>query len=217
MNKRIALLATLLATTLVLSAPAHAMPDCYDNSDRTCHETDAVKLPASVDEFLALRDKIGKDPWGGASLFLIAWAVRADNPSLGDQMLVLALHEGRLVKGGKGIYKGYSWGGGDAYHMNNLNKSYPWCRTAYPVGTTDEAYAFDKRAVKFRFRKQERLVGSIESGKYKVFACSAGTATCRPMQMLRNEKGFWKVDNFSSLSTGCAKPKTTGPSAADDL
>jgi hypothetical protein len=102
--------------------------------------------------------------------------------------------------------------------MNNLNKSYPYCRTAYPVGATRaNKYVFDKSKVSFRFRKQERLVGSIDSGKYKVFACSEGTATCRPMQMVRNDKGFWKVDNFSSISTGCAGPVKDGPSASDDL
>jgi hypothetical protein len=35
--------------------------------------------------------------------------------------------------------------------------------------------------------------------------------------MVRNSKGLWKVDNFSSISTGCAQPVKDGPSAADEL
>jgi hypothetical protein len=209
-----------IAALLASGGLAHAnLPDCYDTSSPECDDGPSTSLPSSVDEFIATRDKLARDPWGGATMFLMAWMVRATNPTLGDQMLVLSLAEGQLTKMSRGgVYKGYGFGRGLSYHMNNLNKSYPYCRTAYAVGATRaNKYTFDARSVKVRFRKQTRLVGSIESGKYKVFACSEGTATCRPLTMVRNSKGLWKVDNFSSISTGCAQPVKDGPSAADEL
>jgi hypothetical protein len=38
--------------------------------------------------------------------------------------------------------------------------------------------------------------------KAKVFVTSSGADTARPIHLLKNDKGFWKANNWSSLVVG---------------
>ena len=72
--------------------------------------TPTEKLVASVEEFIALRERAAKQPSGGAVCIVHA-LLNYINPatrSLGEQLLVLAVAEDQLVKGD--TYKGYSLG-----------------------------------------------------------------------------------------------------------
>lgn len=191
--------------------------DCYTTSSKNCFEKQAYSLPSSVDEFLKLREKIGKEPYGGAALFLYALMVRTYDPQLGNQLLVLSIAEENLKKvASGGTYKGYSLS--QTYLLQQADKV-PHCIRSYGSNTkTENNYKIDPRSVGFRFRRQEKYAGSIESGTYKVFVCSTGTDSCRPITLQRNPKGYWKVKEFSSIVVGCKKPKDEALNkAADDL
>jgi hypothetical protein len=180
-------------------------------------------LPQSPEELITLRDQIAKDPWGGAAIAvfaLIGWD--ADAPR-GESMLVLAVSERNVdkVKGAAaaapGTYKGYALSGAFKAWLR-LGERYKHCARSYAVGATPEnRYTVDPAAVTVRFKKQDKAVGSIESGTYKVFVCSAGADSCRPITMRRNKHGVWKADEMSSLLAGCKAMATSGPDKEDDL
>lgn len=180
--------------------------NCYTVKSKKCTEKSAETLPTSIDEFLELRDRIGDDPYGGAQLLIYALMVRLDDPDLADQMIVLSLAADQLNKGGKDTYKGYTWKSNWSYHIKNTKK-YPHCVRGFATTSSPENdYVLDKKAVAIRFREQTKYVGSVDSGKYKVFACTSGADTCKPISLTRNKKGIWKVKEFSSVVGGCRKP-----------
>lgn len=179
-------------------------------------ECTGVSLPTSVDAFLELREKMGKTPQGGAVLFLAALMVREKDGALGEQLMVLATAESQLSKGS--TYKGYALDTAAGYRLGQLDKN-AYCTRGHVVGAEPKnRYAIpDPKRFAVKFRPQDKYVGSVESGDYKVFIVSSGTASARPMRMNRNEKGFWKTAEWSSFAVGCQAPKQEGPTAADEL
>ncbi len=210
---------TLIALLAITALQAKTI-DCYVNKSKACVEAAANKLPASPAAYLALRNRIGKTPQGGATLFIYALMQRQFNQDLSYKLLVLARHEGALSKSGSKLnYKGYSLPRSDFYLLRQADK-YPHCIRSYARGSSPaNNYTLNKGSVGLNFRNQTRYVGDIKKGKYKVFVCSTGTSTCRPLSLVRNKKGFWKVKEFSSVVVGCRKPTKSDSShdAADDL
>jgi hypothetical protein len=166
-------------------------------------------LPTSPEELVTLRDQLAKDPWGGAAIAVYAlmnWD--ADAPR-GESMLVLAISERNVGKAkgaaasAPGTYKGYALSGAFKAWLR-LGERYKHCARSYAVGATPEnRYTFDPAAVTLRFKKQDHAVGTIESGTYKVFVCTSGADSCRPITLKRNKHGVWKADEMSSLLAGC--------------
>ena len=177
----------------------------------------ARALPTSVEEYLKLRDDIGRSPQGGAALLAYALMVRGTNKALGEQLLVLALERSRLRKGS--TYKGFAVAGSSQYLLGQLDKN-PHCARSYAAGSSPENdYKLDPAAVGLKFRKQTKYAGSVESGRFKVFLCSTGTDTCRPVTLQRNDQGIWKAREFSSLVVSCRAPTGAAGKAEvkDDL
>jgi hypothetical protein len=196
---------------LAALAPALCAPsaegktiDCFQNVSANCTDVAPRALPTSVDEFLKLREELAKTPEGAAMLFLFAAMVRLQNKDLGDQLLVLAVTKSKL-RSGK-VYKGYALGSSARYLVQQMDR-HPHCIRSYASSSNPEnGYKLDPAQVGFKMRKQTRFVGSVESGRYKVFVCSSGTSTCRPMTLRRNDAGVWKADEFSSFAVGCRAP-----------
>lgn len=219
MKKQTLRLTSVLCVSVFASPASGAPTNCFSSKSDACEDEAARPLPASVDEYLKLRDEIGKTPRGGAALFLYALMVRTTDKALGDQLVVLSLAKDRLFKmKSGGTYKGYSLGGASKHLFDEID-SHAYCIRAHAADSSPENdYKMDAKAVGLRFRNQTKYVGSIESGRYKVFSCSAGAATCRPITLTRNENGIWKVTEFSSIAVGCVKPKaTTDAAQKDDL
>jgi hypothetical protein len=213
----------LVAITCVIAVshglPALAGVDCYRNKSDNCVDEPARALPTSVEEYLKLREELGKTPQGGAALLAYALMVRVSNKELGEQLLVVALDRSRLGKGG--TYKGYAIDQSTQYLIHQLDK-HSYCARSYADGSSpDNDYKLDPASVGLKFRKQTKYVGSIESGRYKVFLCSTGTDTCRPITLQRNDQGIWKAREFSTIVVGCRAPsggsgKPEGKSEAKD-
>ena len=209
-----------LATFLALAGPAYAQAtvNCHETSGADCKKQPQRALPTSVDEYLALREKIGTSPTGGAALFLYALMVQEKNAALGDKLVVLALYEDLLTKtGGDGTYKGYVWDRGPGYHIDRI-KARPHIPRSFAVGATAaNHYAMDPARVGLLFRAQSRYVPDPATGEAKVFACTSGAATCRPITLRRNDKGYWKVKEFSTISVDIQPPAPRGPRPSDEL
>jgi len=169
-----------------------------------------MKLVPNVKEFIAARNELSKTPWGGSAMLVNALLMYQINRVEAEKMLILAFHESRIdkvsAKSAKGsIYKGYRWRNSEDYLLNQVKKV-PHCIRSLVIGATPKnGYKIDKKNLSFKFRVQTKYVGSIASGSYKVFICSSGTSSCRPVNMKRNEKGIWKASGFSTLAVGCAR------------
>jgi len=218
MKYTIAILTVLALVLGHTEAAAGDAVNCYTvKSKKWCKKAKAEALPTSVNQFIKMRDRLSTDPWGGAQMFLYALMVRLDDKQLADKMLVLSLAADQVQKGGKDIYKGYSWKSRWTYHIENTKK-YDYCVRSYASGSSPKNdYALNSKNVAIWFRKQTSYNYDRAKGKYKVFACSSGTSTCRPITLTRNKKGIWKVTEFSSVLAGCRKPEKAPADNSDEL
>ncbi len=198
----------LLICLALINAPSYA--SCNVKKGGRC-ETKAMPLITSVETYLKTRAELPKTPFSGATLLIHAWILRQYDKSTADKLLILALHESRVDKSSGGVYKGYQWRSSEDYMVKQIDKQ-PQCARAYALGSKpSNGYKIDKRRIKVGFRVQLRYVGSIKSGKYKVFVCTSGGQSCRPIPMRKNSQGIWKAASLSSIAVGCFKPASINP------
>jgi hypothetical protein len=186
-----------------------------------CLTFPAHPLPKSIDEFLALRKNLMESTddrtkaYGGATLLIYALVTRTINMDLGDKFLVIALARHRLTKWTKDPwsrskvnYKGYTWKRAESETVNTFTKN-PYRARAYLKGAKpSDRYKIDlTQPLSVVYRKQNRKVPNPASGKYKLFVCTMGTPYCRPVSLERNNRGIWKVSQFSTI----ALPINTAP------
>ncbi|KAL4537131.1 hypothetical protein Ndes2526B_g04960 [Nannochloris sp. 'desiccata'] len=185
--------------------------------------TPAEKLVASVEEFIALRDRAAKTPYGGA-VCLVHALLNYINPatqSLGEQLLVLAIAEDQLVKGS--TYKGYALGEEMASFVAELvsdEDATIAARAAIQslvVGTKQqESYTYDAGKVAVAEDLTSEEGEDIKDGVFTVYLRSTGRDSSRAVTVAVNKNGVWKARNFSGLSSSVeAAPITL--TAADDL
>lgn len=193
------------------------MPDvnCFDVPSPMCFDFEAHALPTSVEEFLALRKELmsDKDEWnrayGGAALFMYALLVRTYDAELGAKFLVISLDAYNLSDGD--VYKGKKWTKSASFHLDEQLGPKPHIPRSHVKGSSNgNGYKADlKKPVTLVFRRQLKHVPLPNTGKAKVFACTSGAPTCRPINLHRNTKGIWKVYEFSSISVDIKKPPVT--------
>ena len=167
------------------------------------------RLPATIDEFVSLRDKIAAEPEGGATMFLLALKIYSDNKELGKQCLVVAADRGSLREGD--VYKGFALFNQDMDLIEkqlakdkNIPNSYikgsdP--KTSYKI-SLPYVYEFSSNA----------YCGDPKTGTYKLFVKCSGADSPRPIGLKRNDKGLWKATSWSSVLVGIKKPPVS-----DDL
>ncbi len=196
---------------LLLSVPtANASGDaCQSTTSGTC-TTPPNPIPTSFNEFLKLRDNVATTPWGGLSIWLHGLLVQKDNRKLGLKMLMVGTSFSRLIDGKR--YKKKDFTSSDLRTFESFNRQ-PYCANNYVVGATpDNGYSIDPGSVQFELKYTPK---DITEAKAKIFVCSEGTPSCRPVHLTKNSRGIWKVENFSSLMMGCMKPSQ--PTPDDDL
>jgi len=206
---------TITAVTMVIGFLS--IPSNTDASSNECSATTSGKcmtkpapLPKSLDDFLTLREQIGTTPWGGFSLWLYGLMVQAEKNKRGMKMLLIATAASQLVDGKR--YKGREFNRADLEKISIFNRN-RYCANAYAVGATPtNGYSFDPTAVSFELRYSPK---DIKESSARLFVCSEGTSSCRPVSMSKNSKGIWKVEKFSSVTMSCMKP--TVPRPDDEL
>jgi len=173
------------------------------------------KIPNTLEEFLALRDKISDTPQGGATMLIIALIIYAQNPDLGEKCVVISLDMNNLSKGN--TYKGYSVSSSNKYYLDKVGKNsgQSYIPRSYVKGTSPENdYTIPSGKLKFEYT-YNKYSGSIESGEFKVFVDCSGADTPRPIIMKKNKNGIWKAYNWSSIVVGIRKPASE--EVVDDL
>ncbi len=172
-------------------------------------------LPQSVEDFLALRDQLAETPEGGAALLVLAMLCYAQAPELpiGQHCLTIAVDRSRLVGSPTG-YKGWAVAKRDFDMIRRQLVGREYVARSYFQGTAPETgYALPAPPYTLAISNNPHS-GDREAGRYKVFVASSGAATPRPVTLLRNNRGYWKAVEWSSLLTGVQPPIAP---ADDDL
>jgi len=170
-------------------------------------------IPQSIEEFVALRDKIAGTPEGGATMMVVALLAYAEDEQLGQQCLTVAVDRGRLQEGAKG-YKGWQLRNTDLQRIRTQLKGSAYLPKSYVQGATPEnRYQMPGPPYVFGFSGNP-YSGDPSTGTYKTFIASSGAASARPVTLKRNDKGIWKASEWSSLVVGVQAPEQD---TSDDL
>ena len=171
------------------------------------------QLPQSIEEFVALRDRIADTPQGGAVIMIIALLLYAEDQMLGEQALTVAVDRERLQEAGDG-YRGWQMQRRPLRMIRRqiLDSSYIPC--SYFLGTSLESgYRLPEPPLHVECRSGP-YSGDVDERTYKVFVTSSGAPSARPVTLHRNQRGFWKAYEWSSLLLGVRPPSVHEP---DDL
>jgi hypothetical protein len=171
-------------------------------------ETVAIDyIPENLDQFLTLRDEIATTPEGGAVIFIIAMILYNQDQEMGLQAFTIALDRDQLSEGN--VYKGFkpysSW-----YYFFGQLEYFEYLGRVYIDGTDySDAYALPDSPYSFVFTsKQETGENTV-----KLFVQTTSGNMPRPLSLVVNNRGLWKVSEASSLFVGVSK---TPPDNTDD-
>lgn len=161
------------------------------------------KMPTNVDEFLKLRNKIAKTPQGGAAMFIIATKMYVENPDVGAKCLVIATDRSRLQTGD--VYKGYAVSPMDMNRIKQQLKQYPYLPSSYFKGAKPDNGYKVKFPTKISFSSNS-YSGKIAGGNLKIFVKCYGADSQRPISVVKNNKGYWKAKEWSTVIMGIRPP-----------
>ncbi len=170
-------------------------------------------LPGSIEEFTALRNRIAVTPEGGAAMLVAALLLYAENRELGQQCLTVAVDSSSLQDGPHG-YKGRQLLTKDLQRVELQVRGKEYLPRSYIQGATP-ANGYTLPALPYTVVCSDNAYsGDRQGDSYKVFVSSSGAASPRPVTLRRNDKGFWKATEWSSLVVGVQPPARR---VADDL
>ncbi|MBN1934885.1 MAG: hypothetical protein JW934_09480 [Anaerolineae bacterium] len=171
------------------------------------------QLPQTVDEFVVLRDRVAQTPQGGAAMLVVALLAYADDEALGCECLAVAVDRGNLQEGPKG-YRGWQLPDNTLKRVGLQIDGKEYLPRSYIKGATP-ANGYALPAPPYVIECSDNpYSGDLESGQYKVFVACSGADSPRPVTLKRNDKGFWKASEWSSLIVG-VKPLVA--TFSDDL
>jgi len=160
-------------------------------------------LPATIEKFLTLRDRLAQTPEGGAALFVVAMLKFVEDPQMGEQFLTIALDRSNLEKSATG-YKGHRPASSIQYHLKRM-QSMAYLPGSYVKGTSS-ATGYEARAP-YTFDFSRNRYSEIKPEEVKVFIACTGASSSRPITLRRNDQALWKVYEASSLFVGVAAPR----------
>jgi hypothetical protein len=161
-------------------------------------------MPATLEDYLAMRDRVAVTPEGGAAAFAIALACYARDPAVGLPYVTVAIAMDLLEDDPAG-YKGRRPRRMIVQNLRDrLGAGKDHIARSYVVGTRpDDGYALPAGALTVRVKQQR---DSLAGDRAKLFVYSSGADTPRPVALARNDKGLWKATEWSSLEVGVRAP-----------
>ncbi len=162
-------------------------------------------IPTDMDKFVQLRNQTATSPEGGAAMFVVAMLMYSQDANLGMQAFTVALDQSRVVEGS--VYQGFAPVQGAKYDIENYyGKHKDHLAHSYIIGTkTENNYKLGNLPYKMEFTRNKYSEQS--NGAMRIFIKCNGAASARPITLKQNDKGIWKVSEFSSLFVGVAQPK----------
>ncbi len=177
-----------------------AFPLPVSSQDNELSPVTVDKIPGSLEEFIALRNKLAITPQGGATVMIIACIMYTRDSELGEQCLVIAVANDLLVKGR--TYKGYAIGFKDKKFIQDRigkDSDAAYLPLSYVIGTKPEqGYRLPEGKLSFKY-SYNQFSGDMEQGMLKVFVECTGADSPRPITLTRNNKGIWKAYAWHSL------------------
>jgi hypothetical protein len=175
------------------------------------HEVNVSTVPGSVEDFVMLRDALARTPEGSAAAFAVALLKFVEDEKTGSQFLTAIVQADKLVDSKTG-YKGKAPHPNDLKFIQGQVGSKPYVIRSLVMGTGPTSdYGF-KAPFVIKVREQP---GDVKTDTAKVFIYCSGADTPRPVSMRKNDKGLWKVNEWSSLLVGIRPPAAAAPK--DDL
>jgi len=167
-------------------------------------EIDAI--PATVEEFLELRDELAATPEGAAMLMVLALLKFATDEDVGRQFLAMSVHSESLWDGPEG-YKGKQLSRGSLRLIGFQIHDRSYIVQSYFQGTSlENGYKLPGPPYRFEY-STNRYSGDPESGKFKLFIHSSGADMPRPVTVKKDDDGFWKTAEWTSLIVGVKEPE----------
>ena len=162
-------------------------------------------VPQSIEEFVALRDRIADTAQGGAAVMVVALLIYAEDQVLGEQALTVAVDRGRLQEAADG-YRGWQVRKRPLQLIQRQILDSPHIPRSYFLGTSPESgYELPEPPLRIECRSGP-YSGDADNGSYKVYVTSSGAPSARPVTLHRNQRGFWKAYEWSSLLLGVRPP-----------
>lgn len=170
-------------------------------------EVPIQNLPESVENYVALRNEIATTPGGGAALFVIAMIKYSENPQKNmDYFVAILVNDGTVLqKSGRDTYGGMEPNASAQFLIKRMN-SKPYLPLSYISGTSPEG-GYIPPSGTWIISSSTNPHSYIADDTVKVFIQCSGADTPRPVTLKRNNRGIWKVKEFSSLFVGIREPQ----------
>jgi hypothetical protein len=204
----ISISAVLIASAALISSA----PSIKETQADKKWEVTIDKIPKTLDEFKAMRDKLASSPQGGIVVYLVGHLIMTANPELGEQCLIIALDKGQLAQAGSGSkavsVEGWVIGSSEKYKLtiSTFARSKAYVAKSYVAGTSTAAgYKLPPLPYKYIISRHSYQDADPNIWKGMVnTSCNDGGYV--PIHVKVNSKGVWKVSNSSSFYSGCKPP-----------
>lgn len=163
-------------------------------------------VPENVEAFIPVRDLVGKTPEGSAALVVTAMIKYTEDPVEGMKLFtVLLVNDGsQHRKISRGGYKGLEPSASNLFLIGKLDTA-PWIARSLVAGTVySNGYALPEAPRMVRIIRRSDAIQP--DGSVKLYLVCSGSDTPRPLRLKANDKGVWKVAEFSSLFVDVKKP-----------
>lgn len=177
------------------------------NSNAQTEKLPDVKIdlePQNIEEFLELRGKIAQTPEGGATMFILALYIYGKDATFGKECITAIIDKSRLSSGD--WYKGYEPASSDKRLLVEQMERYPFLPNSYFEGSTPEN-AYQTNSPFITKSQINPYSGDLGNQKYKLFVFCSGANSPRPVTLRQNDKGIWKVQEWSSILSGIQAPE----------
>ncbi|MCP4443456.1 MAG: hypothetical protein GY810_31520 [Aureispira sp.] len=162
------------------------------------------KMPSTIEDFLTLRNEISKTPEGGAALFVAAMHMYTKDKTIGNNAFTIASDRSLLKETGEG-HKGFAPAGNMASMIKNYFAPKPYLAASYFAGTSPKN-GYQLPSAPYKVVLTRNTYSTQPNGDIKVFVKCSGADSPRPVTLRKNNRGIWKVINYSSLFVGIRKP-----------
>ena len=160
--------------------------------------------PKTVEEFIKIRNEVAVTPYGGGAMFMLALKIYTENEELGRKCLIMSITLSRL-NNYNDYYKGYDIAKTDLSRINSQLRQHPYLPKSYIEGSSPEnAYKVELPYI-MKLNSNPHS-GNIADGKFKIYIKCSGADSMRPISLEKNNKGLWKVKEWSSAIVGIRKP-----------
>lgn len=156
------------------------------------------KIPKNVDEFLVMRAELGQTPNGGATCFLVALILYANNADLGTKLLTMTIDRDMLIQGSS--YNGFQPKVSDlaAIRASLVQKSY-FFNTFVGNANPEQNFQLPNENLVFDFVQNPPAMYKETGEIYRLLVRCNADPKPRMLKMRKDYKGFWKVYEWNTI------------------